>query len=142
MTEKNKTELEYLPTPKNLSPEDIGLLTISRQMILTKLCLEAESAGGKVIKVNPRNTSQKCSACGNAAKKTLATRTHKCSCGLKIDRDTNAALNILAIGKIGLEQPELSLKEMVPLHSVKAGLQAPSMKQEAITSTPKGLGYE
>jgi putative transposase len=109
-----------------------GAITdVSWADFLAKLSYKAESAGGKVIKVNPRKTSQKCSACGTVAKKTLATRTHKCSCGLKIDRDTNAALNILAIGKIGLEQPKLSLKEIVPIHSAKAEMQAPSMKQEA-----------
>lgn len=63
---------------------------------ILKMTYKAESAGSHVILVNPMNTSQKCSQCGNLVKKTLATRTHKCECGLKIDRDVNAARNILA----------------------------------------------
>ena len=100
-----------------------------------KLSYKAESAGGELIKVNPKNTTKICSNCGTIVEKTLANRIHKCSCGLKIDRDTNAAKNILTIGRIGLEQPELRLKEIVPLRTAKAVLQAPSMKQEAPTST-------
>ncbi len=60
---------------------------------------KAESAGRKVILVNPRNTSQTCSNCGVMVKKSLAVRTHKCPyCGLILDRDVNAAINILRRG--------------------------------------------
>ena len=48
--------------------------------------------------VAPHYTSQDCSSCGNRVKKTLSTRTHKCSCGLELHRDHNAALQILAKG--------------------------------------------
>lgn len=57
---------------------------------------KAESAGRRVVLVDPRNTSQECSNCGSIVKKKLSTRTHKCNhCGLKMDRDVNAAINIL-----------------------------------------------
>ncbi len=59
---------------------------------------KAESAGKKVIFVNPRNTSQICSNCGAMVKKSLSVRVHKCPCGLEIDRDINAAINILRLG--------------------------------------------
>jgi putative transposase len=59
---------------------------------------KAESAGKKVIFVNPRNTSQICSSCGAMVKKSLSVRVHKCPCGLEIDRDINAAINILRLG--------------------------------------------
>ena len=59
---------------------------------------KAESAGREVRLVNPRNTSQKCSSCGQTVKKSLSVRTHKCTCGLTLDRDTNAAINILRLG--------------------------------------------
>jgi len=50
-----------------------------------------------VIAVPPQFTSQRCSACGTLVKKSLSVRTHICtSCGLVLDRDQNAALNILA----------------------------------------------
>ncbi len=49
-----------------------------------------------VIAVEPTFTSQDCSACGSRVKKSLSVRTHICSrCGLVLDRDHNAAINIL-----------------------------------------------
>jgi putative transposase len=54
--------------------------------------------GKTVIAVAPQYTSQDCSNCGNLVKKTLSTRTHICGCGAVLDRDHNAARNILAKG--------------------------------------------
>ena len=53
---------------------------------------------GKIVElVNPRNTSQNCSGCHNPVPKNLSVRVHSCPfCGLVLDRDTNAAKNILA----------------------------------------------
>jgi putative transposase len=49
-----------------------------------------------VIAVPPQYTSQECSACGTRVKKSLSVRTHICPrCGMVLDRDHNAALNIL-----------------------------------------------
>ena len=57
---------------------------------------KAESAGCEFVLVNARNTSQICSNCDSIEKKTLSERVHKCSsCGLELDRDHNAAINIL-----------------------------------------------
>ncbi len=59
---------------------------------------------GKVtVAVEPHFTSQECSSCGKIVKKSLSTRTHKCSCGCELQRDHNAALNILkkGLGTIG-----------------------------------------
>ena len=59
---------------------------------------KAESAGREVVAVNPAYTSQKCSGCGYKASKTLKERWHLCPmCGASLDRDTNAAINILAL---------------------------------------------
>src|SRR5919202_840137 len=52
--------------------------------------------GKTVVAVAPQYTSQDCSTCGNAVKKSLSVRTHVCRCGIVLDRDHNAALNILA----------------------------------------------
>jgi putative transposase len=62
---------------------------------------KAEEAGGQVIRVNPRNTSQSCSSCGQIVAKSLSVRVHRCDCGVELDRDINAALNILytAVGR-------------------------------------------
>lgn len=60
---------------------------------------KAENADKRLIEVNPNWTSQDCSACGERVKKGLSVRVHHCSnCGLKIHRDTNAAINILSAG--------------------------------------------
>jgi putative transposase len=63
---------------------------------------KAAEAGRQVIFVNPRNTSKMCSRCGQLVEKTLADRVHRCSCGLILDRDENAAINILSSGLRGL----------------------------------------
>lgn len=60
---------------------------------------KAAEAGREVVLVDPRNTSKKCSRCGVLVEKSLSVRVHKCPvCGLEIDRDENAAVNILALG--------------------------------------------
>ncbi len=64
------------------------------------LSYKAEEAGRKLIKINPKNTTQICSKCGKIVSKDLNVRVHDCPyCGLKIDRDLNAAKNILWFGR-------------------------------------------
>jgi len=63
------------------------------------LSYKAENAGRKLIKVNPKNTTQMCSSCSQIVPKDLSVRIHDCPhCGLVLDRDLNAALNILRLG--------------------------------------------
>lgn len=72
---------------------------------MVMLVYKAVNAGGWLQKVNPRNTSQRCSGCGAmpAQKLTLADRVKVClACGLVLDRDVNAALNVLQVGLSGL----------------------------------------
>jgi putative transposase len=64
-----------------------------------KLKYKAENADKSVIEVPSAYTSQDCSACGERVKKDLSERVHNCKCGLVIDRDHNAAINILALGQ-------------------------------------------
>jgi putative transposase len=60
---------------------------------------KAESAGRGVVLVDPRGTTQMCSGCHAIVPKDLSVRIHDCpNCGLKLNRDHNAALNILARG--------------------------------------------
>jgi putative transposase len=54
--------------------------------------------GRITIAVNPAYTSQECSSCGAIVKKSLSTRSHVCKCGCEMDRDHNAAINILNRG--------------------------------------------
>lgn len=61
--------------------------------------------GVHLVKVNPHNTSQNCSGCETKVSKTLSVRLHQCpKCGLEMDRDENAAINILykALKAVGL----------------------------------------
>lgn len=72
---------------------DAGL-GIFRSLLFQK----AESTGAKVIAVNPSNTSRICSGCGEIVPKTLKMRVHQCPfCSTVLDRDVNAARNILAL---------------------------------------------
>ncbi|NEQ12199.1 MAG: transposase, partial [Moorea sp. SIO4E2] len=59
--------------------------------------------GRITVAVNPAYTSQNCSNCGKVVKKSLSTRTHVCKCGCQLDRDHNAAINILkrALSTVG-----------------------------------------
>jgi putative transposase len=66
----------------------------------TILAGKAVYAGRRVVAVPPAFTSQECSGCGERVPKSLSVRTHVCpSCGLVMDRDENAALNILRAGQ-------------------------------------------
>lgn len=62
----------------------------------TFLAYKAENAGREMVRVNPAFTSQTCSGCGARQKLDLSQRRYVCDCGLDIDRDVNAARNILA----------------------------------------------
>jgi putative transposase len=69
------------------------------RMLVTITSYKAESAGSIVVLVDPRNTSQLCSRCGLKVNKSLSDRVHECpQCGLVMDRDENAAINILRLG--------------------------------------------
>ncbi len=65
---------------------------------MTLLNEKAESAGVKMVEVDPKGTSQECSSCGATVKKDLSVRVHECDCGYVADRDVNAAINILHRG--------------------------------------------
>lgn len=65
------------------------------------LAYKAEKAGAQLIEIDPRNTSQACSCCGVIVPKTLSVRVHECTnCGTVLDRDHNAAINILRLGVV------------------------------------------
>jgi putative transposase len=93
--------------------------------------------GRVTVAVNPQLTSQECSSCGTVVQKSLSTRTHACQCGCVLDRDHNAALNILtkAIGTTGhvgtsvltTREPEVSSGvERVKTDTVNASGDIPS----------------
>jgi putative transposase len=72
-------------------------------LFFTLLFFKAASAGRTAVKVNPAYTSQDCSQCGHRQKMPLAERLFRCPCCQTVlNRDHNAALNILKIG-LGLQ---------------------------------------
>jgi putative transposase len=67
---------------------------------LSILAFKAACAGKRVEAVSPAYTTQDCSGCGERIAKSLSVRTHVCTtCGLMLDRDVNAARNILWLGQ-------------------------------------------
>jgi putative transposase len=79
----------------NKSIQDAGW-----RQFLSILAHKAACAGKRVEAVNPAYTSQECSGCGERIEKSLSVRTHVCTtCGLILDRDENAARNILWLGQ-------------------------------------------
>lgn len=72
-----------------------SILDAAWTQFINQLDYKAANAGGQVVRVDPRNTSQECSACGRVVPKTLSDRVHSCECGYVACRDVNAAKNIL-----------------------------------------------
>ncbi len=79
-----------------------SIYNASWNRFIQMLSYKAESAGMKVIKVDARNTSRQCSNCGNIQDMPLSIRGYNCNrCGMQIDRDINAAINILNRATLG-----------------------------------------
>lgn len=92
-----------------LSAHDAGLGEF-RQLLAYK----AEEAGVQVVTVNPAYTSQACSECGAIVEKSLSVRVHRCPhCGLILNRDLNAARNILALATARSGRSALNVDQRV-----------------------------
>jgi len=63
---------------------------------------KAENEGKKVVFVNPKHTSKKCSVCGKKNNMELCDRELNCECGNRMDRDFNASLNIMNLARNSL----------------------------------------
>ncbi len=108
----HKLSLNLVNSYSFIAYEDLGVQNMIKNHRLAKsindvswgrfidyLCYKAESAGCKVVAVNPRNTSRTCNECGNVQDISLSERIFNCEkCGLQIDRDLNASKNILRLG--------------------------------------------
>ena len=137
--------LEKLASQK-MSEQQLGksINDASWDMFANMISYKAEEAGCEVIFVNPKNTTKECSRCGKLVNKHLWDRIHNCpNCGLVMDRDLNASLNILkraTVGTTGSNACTISQKGNAPLFrkTENAGgnvAMATSMKQEAISLT-------
>ena len=96
-----------------------SIVDASWNSIIQYTTYKAESAGAVVVLVDPMHTSQKCSKCGNIKDDMkLSDRIYHCGvCGLAMDRDLNAAINIRNMGltKIGRGTPEFTSLEIEAL---------------------------
>ncbi len=81
----------------------------SWHLFRSMLDYKAERAGCLVVEVDARYTSQACSGCGQIEKKTLSQRWHSCTCGTELNRDVNAAVNILNKARCGPTEPNVEV---------------------------------
>ncbi len=117
-----KTAKPYAEGYQVIAVEKLSLLNMVQNHSLAKSILDASwgaflaileekagRAGHRVIRVNPRFTSQNCHTCGEIVQKSLSVRTHVCPfCGYIADRDVNAAQNILTRARPGHGLQELT----------------------------------
>lgn len=75
--------------------------------VLTNLKNKTEQQGVKMVKVSPAYTSQICSQCGTSRKENRQGEDYLCNvCGLEMDADLNAAINILHRGTYSSSSPQ------------------------------------
>jgi putative transposase len=105
----NKLVFKFIQGYDLIAIEDLQIVNMVRNHCLAKSILDAGwgyfkerllskavEAGRIVIAVNPAYTSKTCSSCGTIFEHLkLSDRWVKCDCGLSMDRDINAAINIL-----------------------------------------------
>ena len=107
--ELHRVSREVVTRYPNIVMEDIPIPNLVKNKRLSRRILEqgwgllkrmltykSEETGGKVVLVSPRDTSKACSGCGSVKRAlSLSERVYTCSeCGIEIDRDLNAAINI------------------------------------------------
>jgi putative transposase len=91
---------------------------------ITILKHHGEKNGCHVVQVNPRGTTKECAACGVETRKPLWVREHSCpACGFELDRDWNAALNVISRGldKLGVVHSEATPVETATAVSTDGG---------------------
>jgi len=142
----HKASRKIADTYETLYVEDLKITNMVRNHCLAKsisdagwgrfigmIAYKVEGTGGQLIQVDPRSTTQICSWCGEKVEKSLSDRMHECPCcGLVMNRDENAALNILARGReIRRGPPEFRPAEDKTTTPPLETVQVYPMKQEA-----------
>ena len=109
----------------------------------------AQKYGTRIIKVNPRGTSQYCSSCLNRVSKTLSERWHYCDvCTLSCDRDYNSAVLIkkLAVGssqdKKLPSKCKFALVEKNPSHERDGSVNCLPIKEKCYYFYPESGNYK
>jgi putative transposase len=114
---------------RELAEKDFGkqINDAAWSMLGRFLTYKAGNAGSKVLFVDARGTTKTCSGCGHVKDMPLGNRTYVCPvCGLEMDRDLNAAKNILNRATPGTGGSNAS----------GDGTGVPSMKEELCLSKP------
>lgn len=109
---------------KEMAEHDFGkqINDAGWNMFADMAAYKAEEAGCRVVFVNPKDTTKECSNCHQIVRKDLTQRAHNCPfCKLPMDRDLNAARNILNRATAGIAGS----------NACGDGTTVPSMKQEA-----------
>lgn len=109
---QHKLARRLVDTCDRIALEDNNLVALGRSFLArsfhdaahgafnTILAAKAEEAGRRLDLVEARNNTQDCSGCGEYVPKGLDERIHACPrCGLVLDRDVNAARNVLKRGQ-------------------------------------------
>ena len=118
----HKLSTDYVRKYNKIYVEDLKIKNMVKNRCLSKsihdaswgqffnyLFYKAEEAGRVFARVDPKNTTQMCSRCGAIIPKDLFTRVHNCPhCGLVMDRDFNAALNVKHLGETLLSDVNVS----------------------------------
>ena len=113
----HKLSTKLVQTGDGIALENLAIRNMVRNHHLSKSILDsgwgifkqfltykAGNAGREIRFVDPAYTSKCCSDCGEEFQDfNLSTRWVKCHCGLSLDRDHNAAINILR--KAGWDTP-------------------------------------
>lgn len=110
-------EMQRGPTGRGNKTVNRSIADVAWGQFVQYTVYKAANAGRGVALVNPRGTTQECSSCGSIVPKDLSVRIHDCpTCGLKISRDLNAALNILARGLTSIGAT--SVDEAIKAHAL------------------------
>jgi putative transposase len=112
------------------------ILSVGWAELADKLVYKAERDRSRLIKVDPRGTSQHCSWCGSIVEQLSDRRIYCSNCGHAADRDHNAARNILFAPLPGSENVGLPLGG-----DLKASVGAPGLGNTDGASRPDGAGY-
>jgi putative transposase len=70
------------------------------------LTYKTKKVGKRQIRIDETGTTQKCCLCGKARPSRLSERTIQCHCGTSLDRNQNAAVNIMV--RFLLQQPPVN----------------------------------
>ena len=107
----------------------------------TLLEYQCKREGTHFVEVEPAGTTKECASCGIESDKPLWVREHSCpACGFKMDRDANAALNILSRGfkKLGLGQSEdiTPVETALPMFTSSGATDVVDVKRIVETGSP------